>query len=174
MKAAVAVSADYGQHCTDKKQVASAACKNEVTKPLKKQWVEKTTAALPLQATTEKTQHFHFNDEDESISVENLHLKRADTFKASKACMLYTGTVREQQMKNFLDYLSASICATISNIEKVLSDYWVSGTQTYQTYGLWDCKKKNGYFNLRLLGTRGGLLPLRVSILSSCSVLTRM
>nr|QRV07327.1 replicase [Hibiscus latent Fort Pierce virus] len=161
MKAAVAVSADYGQHCTDKKQVASAACKNEVTKPLKKQWVEKTTAALPLQATTEKTQHFHFNDEDESISVENLHLKRADTFKASKACMLYTGTVREQQMKNFLDYLSASICATISNIEKVLSDYWVSGTQTYQTYGLWDCKKKKWVLQPPTAGHSWGIASIK-------------
>nr|WCD42513.1 replication protein contains methyltransferase and helicase1 domains [Hibiscus latent Hawaii virus] len=150
LTAAVAVSKDYGkgyhEEAFEQKPLASAAALNNTPMcSLKKEWVKKRVADMPLQATTQKVQRFFLTDEEEGVDMDDLHLMRTSKLKekkTQKTCMLYTGTVREQQMKNFLDYLSASICATISNLEKVLNDYWVTGSQTYQTFGLWSCKKK--------------------------------
>ena len=141
MKAAVAVSSEYGKG-KEYGNIAAAASTYTPEGPLKKEWVKKNTVQMPLQATTEKVQRFHLSEESEHINVENLHMVDTSVFTKAKACLLYTGTLKEQQMKNYLDYLSASICATISNIEKVLHDYWTTGTQQYQSYGLWDVKKK--------------------------------
>ncbi|ABD94118.1 126 kDa replicase [Maracuja mosaic virus] len=54
----------------------------------------------------------------------------------------YVGEVEVRQMENYLDYLKASLCGSLSNLDKVLRDYWSQSNETYKTYGVWETQKK--------------------------------
>ena len=57
------------------------------------------------------------------VDISEFHLKSVDAVK--KGAMMsaaYTGKIKVQQMKNYVDYLSASLSATVSNLCKVLRD----------------------------------------------------
>ncbi|AEF01558.1 125 kDa protein [Passion fruit mosaic virus] len=60
----------------------------------------------------------------------------------SSTAKTYEGEIEVRQMENYLDYLRASLSGSLSNLDKILRDYWSQSSETYKTYGVWDTRKK--------------------------------
>ena len=116
-------------------------CKGKASLP--KQWVEVGKAHLPQRGLSlRKNTHSIGIDEEGEIKLSTLHFKKISELRLRETItpVLYKGPIRERQMNNYLDYLSASLGAVIGNLERiVLSDIQAPG-DTLQTYGLYDCK----------------------------------
>lgn len=54
---------------------------------------------------------------------------------------VYTGKIKVQQMKNYVDYLSASLSATVSNLCKVLRDVHGVDPESQEKSGVWDVRR---------------------------------
>nr|UOF93192.1 replication-associated protein [Streptocarpus flower break virus]WJP00476.1 replication-associated protein [Streptocarpus flower break virus] len=70
----------------------------------------------------------------------SFHLLPVEDFRKNMLSVVYTGSLKVQQMKNYVDYLSASVSATVSNLSRLLND----------TIGMDnDVREKAGVFDVR-------------------------
>jgi hypothetical protein len=97
---------------------------------------------LPLHGLTGHKPEFEFKDEEgEVVDLDDFHNMNADLLdQPVKMSVVYTGSKKVRQMKNYLDYLSASLSATVSNLKKLLKD--TSGASIAKT-------EKVGVFDVR-------------------------
>ncbi|QYW08487.1 MAG: putative 126 kDa protein [Yunnan virgavirus 3] len=71
-------------------------------------------------------------------NLSDYHMQAADEVrKKSMASVVYTGPTKVQQMANFMDSLSASISATVSNLCKLLRDTSCSKPEQGDKAGVW-------------------------------------
>ncbi|AEW50164.1 unnamed protein product [Clitoria yellow mottle virus] len=79
-------------------------------------------------------------DPEEIIAVDELHGRLVGDFLSLQKPIniVYTGDVQICQMKNYLDYLSASLVACVSNLKKYLQDQWIQRGEKFQKIGIWD------------------------------------
>nr|AAS87223.1 RNA-dependent RNA polymerase/replicase [Odontoglossum ringspot virus] len=76
------------------------------------------------------------------VSVSDFHLKSVESVKMKNmSSAVYTGPLKVQQMKNYMDYLSASISATVSNLCKVLKDVYGADPESAEKSGVYDVVK---------------------------------
>jgi hypothetical protein len=93
---------------------------------------------LPSQGMCPKGGDFSFVNSD----IAGFHLMSVDAIK--KGCMLstvYTGSLKVQQMKNYIDYLSSSLSATVSNLCKLLKDVHGADPDSKEKSGVWDVRR---------------------------------
>ena len=75
-------------------------------------WAEKGKAILPLSGIcVRKPQFSKPLDEEDDLRLSNMNFFKVSDLKLKKTItpVVYTGTIRERQMKNYIDYLSASL-----------------------------------------------------------------
>ena len=83
-------------------------------------WAEKGKAILPLSGIcVRKPQFSKPLDEEDDLRLSNMNFFKVSDLKLKKTItpVVYTGTIRERQMKNYIDYLSASLGSTLGNLE---------------------------------------------------------
>ncbi|ARI47179.1 protein 126 [Hoya chlorotic spot virus] len=93
---------------------------------------------LPLQAITNEARVFESVPEDELYNFQGKCVKEIQSMITSK--MIYTGSLRVQQMKNYMDYLVASISAASSNLSKLIKDTYGSNYDTETKAGVYDVR----------------------------------
>ncbi|QOC69615.1 RNA replicase component [Hoya necrotic spot virus] len=80
-------------------------------------------------------------DNNEVSTMEEFHMTSVDSLKkGNMRAMIYTGSLKVQQMKNYFDYLSASISATVSNLCKALKDTYGTATDVMEKTGVFDAR----------------------------------
>ncbi|WBG54321.1 replication-associated protein [Piper chlorosis virus] len=78
----------------------------------------------------------------EVSSISEFHLKSVEAVRMKHmSSAVYTGSLKVQQMKNYIDYLSASISASVSNLCKVLRDVHGVDPDTTDKSGVFDVAK---------------------------------
>nr|QWT83772.1 replication-associated protein [Youcai mosaic virus] len=76
------------------------------------------------------------------MDISEFHLKSVDAVKkGAMMSAVYTGKIKVQQMKNYVDYLSASLSATVSNLCKVLRDVHGVDPESQEKSGVWDVRR---------------------------------
>ncbi|BAB82441.1 RNA replicase protein [Wasabi mottle virus] len=76
------------------------------------------------------------------MDISEFHLRSVDAVKkGAMMSAVYTGNIKVQQMKNFVDYLSASLSATVSNLCKVLRDVHGVDPESQEKSGVWDVRR---------------------------------
>jgi hypothetical protein len=76
------------------------------------------------------------------VDIADFHLKSVDAVKkGAMMSAVYTGSIKVQQMKNYVDYLSASLSATVSNLCKVLRDVHGADPESQEKSGVWDVRR---------------------------------
>nr|WLJ60131.1 MAG: replication-associated protein [Piper chlorosis virus] len=76
--------------------------------------------------------------------VSDYHMKTVESVQMKKmASIVYTGSIKVQQMKNYMDSLSASISATVSNLKKLLLDVVSTDATQSDKVGVYDVNSKN-------------------------------
>ncbi len=97
--------------CAEHKEVLSL--QNDAPFPCVKNLVE---GSVPAYGMCPKGGGFDKLD----VDIADFHLKSVDAVKkGTMMSAVYTGSIKVQQMKNYIDYLSASLAATVSNLCKV-------------------------------------------------------
>lgn len=112
---------------------------------LPKMWVEKNSVNLPQRGlSVRKNTHEIPPLDEETVVLNKIHFKKVSDMRLKQSItpVLYTGPIRVRQMNNFLDYLSASLGATINNLERLVLSSHTGKGETMQTYGLYDCVKE--------------------------------
>nr|AEW67307.2 replicase [Frangipani mosaic virus] len=112
----------------------------------KRVWVEKPSIGLPLAGISgEASMKFTLLDDDGvETDLSDLNGKMVSEFKnLKKKILLYSGSVREQQMKNAIDYYAAVVTATLNNLQKIVHDYMPGQAKGFKTYGVYDCATKS-------------------------------
>ena len=107
-------------------------------------WAEKGKAVLPLSGIcVRKPQFSKPLDEEDDLRLSNMNFFKVSDLKLKKTItpVVYTGTIRERQMKNYIDYLSASLGSTLGNLERIVRSDWNGTEESMQTFGLYDCEK---------------------------------
>ncbi|USH96634.1 131 kDa replicase [Trichosanthes mottle mosaic virus] len=110
---------------------------------LPKQWVAKGKAHLPqVGYSVGKNKHSTSFDDEEAVALRKIHMMETCNLRLKKTItpVIYTGPIRVRQMANYLDYLSASLTATIGNLERIVRSSWSGENELVQTYGLFDCQ----------------------------------
>ena len=80
------------------------------------------------------------------MDISEFHLKSVDAVKkGAMMSAVYTGKIKVQQMKNYVDYLSASLSATVSNLCKVLRDVHGVDPESQEKSGVWDVRRGLDY-----------------------------
>nr|AZF99046.1 orf1 [Ullucus tobamovirus 1] len=96
----------------------------------------KDRGSVPAQGFTGEKRTF---SSDSCESVHAYHLRCVEEVKnKSMAKLEYTGPLKVQQMKNYMDYLSASLSATVSNLCKTIKDVYGADSESKETTGVWD------------------------------------
>nr|WRQ66076.1 nonstructural polyprotein p126 [Tobamovirus sp.] len=84
---------------------------------------------------------FTRNEEIESLA--QFHMATASSLIKKQMCsIVYTGPLKVQQMKNFIDSLVASLSAAVSNLVKILKDVAAIDLETCQKFGVFDVNLK--------------------------------
>ena len=107
-------------------------------------WAEKGKAILPLSGIcVRKPQFSKPLDEEDDLRLSNMNFFKVSDLKLKKTItpVVYTGTIRERQMKNYIDYLSASLGSTLGNLERIVRSDWNGTEESMQTFGLYDCER---------------------------------
>nr|BCG11495.1 129 kDa replicase [Sunn-hemp mosaic virus] len=95
-----------------------------------------------FEGTLPKNSVFVSAPDDPSVTIElsELHGRPVSDFLSMQkpVNIVYTGEVQICQMQNYLDYLSASLVACISNLKKYLQDQWLNPGEKFQKIGVWD------------------------------------
>ena len=80
---------------------------------------------------------------EEIESLEQFHMATASSLIHKQMCsIVYTGPLKVQQMKNFIDSLVASLSAAVSNLVKILKDTAAIDLETRQKFGVLDVASK--------------------------------
>nr|WDS52185.1 MAG: 128 KDa putative replicase [Opuntia virus 2] len=100
-----------------------------------------TSELVPLHNEMIGEYNFWFPDEDgEPVDLNHFHgMSATPLLKVQKAAVIYRGSVRQRQMLNFLDYLSATLCATTNNLKLMLQGNWKKSDASPDSRGLYDC-----------------------------------
>nr|UPI40898.1 replicase [Cactus tobamovirus 1] len=100
-------------------------------------------AVFPLSGDTRSEYNFWFNDEDGNpVDLSDFHgLDVKAIAKPQKMAVIYRGTLKQRQMLNFLDYMAASLCATVNNLQRALKQWWTGDKRNPKDIGIFDCKK---------------------------------
>nr|QXL43075.1 126 kDa protein [Tomato mottle mosaic virus] len=78
-----------------------------------------------------------FTRSEEIESLEQFHMATASSLIQKQMCsIVYTGTIKVQQMKNFIDSLVASLSAAVSNLVKILKDTAANDLESRQKFGV--------------------------------------
>ncbi|UPI40906.1 replicase [Cactus tobamovirus 2] len=98
---------------------------------------------LPLSGESASEHNFWFRDDDDNIvDLEDFHLLDAEHLaKPQNMAVFYKGTLKQQQMLNYLDYLAASLCATVNNLKLALKQWWAGDKRNPKDIGVFDCKR---------------------------------
>ena len=102
-------------------------------------WAEKGKTILPLSGIcVRKPQFSKPLDEEDDLRLSNMNFFKVSDLKLKKTItpVVYTGTIRERQMKNYIDYLSASLGSTLGNLERIVRSDWNGTEESMQTFGL--------------------------------------
>nr|APD13853.1 replication small protein [Plumeria mosaic virus] len=112
----------------------------------KKIWREKKTFDMDIAGVSgEKNMSFTLLDDDGvETDLSDMHGKLVKEFPGlhKKKVLAYTGTVKERQMKNAVDYYAATISASLNNLQKLVHDYMPGQTKGFKSYGVCDCASK--------------------------------
>lgn len=80
---------------------------------------------------------------EEIESLEQFHMATASSLiRKQMSSIVYTGPIKVQQMKNFIDSLVASLSAAVSNLVKILKDTAAIDLETRQKFGVLDVATK--------------------------------
>nr|CCH64045.1 replication protein [Tobacco mosaic virus] len=80
-----------------------------------------------------------YSRNEEIESLEQFHMATADSLiRKQMSSIVYTGPIKVQQMKNFIDSLVASLSAAVSNLVKILKDTAAIDLETRQKFGVLD------------------------------------
>nr|ANH10866.1 128 kDa replication protein [Rattail cactus necrosis-associated virus] len=98
---------------------------------------------LPLSGSTASEHNFWFTDDDGNVTdLSDFHMLPADVIaKPQKMAIFYKGSTKQQQMLNFLDYMAASLCATVNNLQRALKQWWAGDVRNPRDVGVFDCVK---------------------------------
>ena len=76
---------------------------------------------------------------EEIESLEQFHMATAESLiRKQMSSIVYTGPIKVQRMKNFIDSLVASLSAAVSNLVKILKDTAAIDLETRQKFGVFD------------------------------------
>ncbi|AYQ58958.1 126 kDa replicase [Brugmansia latent virus] len=97
---------------------------------------------IPVSGLTGGTSQEIVEVKEDVVSLSDYHNASVESIvKKQMVSMVYTGSLKVQQMKNYMDSLSASLSAAVSNLRKVLRDS-IYGDATDGKYGVYDVLKK--------------------------------
>ncbi|CAL39164.1 replicase [Brugmansia mild mottle virus] len=100
----------------------------------------------------------HLNPEIESLS--QFHCASVDSLiKKQMASIVYTGPLKVQQMKNYMDSLSASLSASVSNLKKIIRDTVTVDSEPGK-FGVWDVSKRSWIVKPASKGHAWGVVEL--------------
>ena len=111
-------------------------------------WAEKGKAVLPLSGIcVRKPQFSKPLDEEDDLRLSNMNFFKVSDLKLKKTItpVVYTGTIRERQMKNYIDYLSASLGSTLGNLERICGVIGVVLRRVCKRSGCMIAKSASGY-----------------------------
>ncbi|ABX57120.1 replicase [Cactus mild mottle virus] len=100
-------------------------------------------AVFPLSGDSRAEYNFWFKDEDGvPVDLSDFHgLDTKTIAKPQKMAVIYRGSLKQRQMLNFLDYMAASLCATVNNLQRALRQWWTGDKRNPKDVGIFDCKR---------------------------------
>jgi len=99
---------------------------------------------ISMLGLTGNTVSDEFQRSTEIESLQQFHMVSTETIiRKQMHAMVYTGPLKVQQCKNYLDSLVASLSAAVSNLKKIIKDTAAIDLETKEKFGVYDvCLKK--------------------------------